>query len=59
MTQESGSQSKRKTDPKKAKGSVQWKHDAPLISCRFDPTGEFPVHGLRESHDRALARGIR
>ncbi|MFM8476437.1 MAG: WD40 repeat domain-containing protein, partial [Planctomycetaceae bacterium] len=40
-------------DPKAAWVSSQWAWDRPLISCRFDPTGEFVFCG---SEDRNVER---
>ena len=30
-----------KIDPKASHVAAQWKHGRPMISCRFDPTGEY------------------
>lgn len=36
-------------DPKAAWVAFQWPHDRPLISCRFDPTGQFVFCGSEDS----------
>jgi WD40 repeat protein len=36
-------------DPKAAWVVSQWLHDRPLISCRFDPTGQFVFCGSEDS----------
>lgn len=40
-------------DPKAAWVANQWAWDRPLVSCRFDPTGEFVFCG---SEDRNVER---
>ncbi len=42
-----------KSDPKQAHLAREFKHDAPLINCRFDPTGKFVV---ATAEDRAVVR---
>ncbi len=40
-------------DPKAAWVASQWPHDRPLISCRFEPTGQFAFSG---SEDNVIER---
>ena len=40
-------------DPKLAWAAAQWAHDRPLVSCRFDPTGQYVFCG---SEDRVVER---
>lgn len=40
-------------DPKLAWAAAQWAHDRPLVSCRFDPTGQYVFCG---SEDRLVER---
>ena len=36
-------------DPKAAWVSAQWQHDRPLISCRFEPTGQYVFCGSEDA----------
>ena len=36
-------------DPKAAYVAAQWQHDRPLISCRFDPSGQFVFCGSEDA----------
>lgn len=36
-------------DPKQAHVIVQWKHDRPLIGCRFDPLGRYVFAGAEDN----------
>ncbi|MBL8815597.1 MAG: hypothetical protein JNL58_06180 [Planctomyces sp.] len=36
-------------DPKAAYVAAQWAHDRPLISCRFDPTGQYVFCGSEDA----------
>lgn len=36
-------------DPKAAWVAAQWQHDRPLISCRFDPTGQYVFCGSEDA----------
>ena len=40
-------------DPKTVKVTHQWKHDAPLMWCRFDPNGEYV---FATSEDQSIQR---
>ena len=40
-------------DPTQAHVAAEWEHDAPLINCRFDPTGRFV---FATSEDRSILR---
>ena len=42
-------------DPKKVKVIHQWKHDAPLMNCRFDPNGKYV---FASSEDFSLQRWL-
>lgn len=37
-----------KADPKLTKVASTWKHNRPLIACRFDPTGQFVFSGAQD-----------
>lgn len=36
-------------DPKAAYVAAEWKHDRPLISCRFEPTGQYVFCGSEDA----------
>ncbi|MCS6852871.1 MAG: WD40 repeat domain-containing protein [Gemmataceae bacterium] len=47
------SDAKPKADPARTRVMVEWKHDSPLMACRFDPTGRFL---LASAQDNSLQR---
>ena len=43
-------------DPKLAWSAAQWAHDRPLVSCRFDPTGQYVFCGSEDPHEIGMLR---
>lgn len=42
-----------KVDPQKTQAAGEWKHTSPLISCRFDPSGQ---HAFCSARDNTIQR---